>query len=75
MIHTFWRSCINVPFWISNNSLLFVMHDLTNDLTKFVYGEFAVYLHDNDSWKVSQKTCILSYTRIRSEDLDNLVCL
>ena len=51
------------------------MHNLTNDLTKFVYGEFAVCLDDGNSWKVSKKTHHLSYARTRSENLDNLVCL
>lgn len=60
---------------VSDNLLLFIMYDLTNDLIKFVYGEFAVCLNYGDSWKVSKKTRHLLYVRIRSEDLDNLVCL
>ena len=51
------------------------MHDLTNDLAKFVYGEFGVCLDDGDSWKLSKKTRHLSYARTRPEDLDNLVGL
>jgi len=58
---------------VSDNSLLFVMHDLANDLTKFMYGEFVVCLDDGDSWKLSKKTRHLSYTRTRPEGLDNLV--
>ena len=58
---------------VGDNSPLFVMHDLTNDLVKFVYGEFAVCLDDGDSWKVSKKTRHLSYARTRSEDLNNPV--
>ena len=49
------------------------MHDLTNDLSKFVSGEFVVCLDDGDSWKVSKKTRHLSYARTRSEDLNRLV--
>ena len=51
------------------------MHDLTNDLSKFVSGEFVVCLDDGDSWKVSKKTRHLSYARTRSEDLNRLVVL
>jgi hypothetical protein len=51
------------------------MHDLTNDLAKFVCVEFAVCLDDGDSWKLSKKTRHLSYARTRPEDLDNLVGL
>lgn len=60
---------------VSDNLLLFIMYDLTNDLIKFMYGEFVVCLNYGDSWKVSKKTCHLLYVSIRSEDLDNLVCL
>ncbi|XP_011038434.1 PREDICTED: putative disease resistance RPP13-like protein 1 [Populus euphratica] len=61
---------------VSDNSSLFVMHDLTNDLAKFVNGEFAVCLDDSgDSWKVSKKTRYLSYAKTRLEDLNNLVGL
>ncbi|KAJ6735312.1 DISEASE RESISTANCE PROTEIN RP [Salix purpurea] len=49
------------------------MHDLTNDLAKFVYGEFAVCLDDGDSWKVSKMTRHLSYARTRSEGLNRLM--
>lgn len=34
---------------VSDNLLLFIMYDLTNDLIKFVYGEFAVCLNYGDS--------------------------
>uniref|UniRef100_A0A6N2N7A4 Uncharacterized protein n=1 Tax=Salix viminalis TaxID=40686 RepID=A0A6N2N7A4_SALVM len=58
---------------LSDKSPLFVMHDLTNDLAKFVYGEFVVCLDDGDSWKVYRKIRHLSYARTRSKDLNKLV--
>lgn len=34
---------------VSDNLLLFIMYDLTNDLIKFMYGEFVVCLNYGDS--------------------------
>lgn len=47
----------------------FVMHDLINDLAKFVSGKFCIRLEDDNTCNVTQKTRYFSYLRTRHDAL------
>ncbi|KAK9929302.1 hypothetical protein M0R45_026405 [Rubus argutus] len=47
---------------------VFTMHDLVNDLAKFVSGDFCVRLEDNDSFNIMSKSRHFSY--MKNDDLD-----
>ncbi|XP_030965293.1 putative disease resistance RPP13-like protein 1 [Quercus lobata] len=47
----------------SNNESCFMMHDLVNDLAKFIFGEFCFKLEIDDSGVITRKTRHFSYVR------------
>ncbi|KAB5555979.1 hypothetical protein DKX38_006888 [Salix brachista] len=51
----------------SNGGPLFVMHDLVNDLARYVSREFCFRLEGEDSNKISERTRHLSYAVTRHD--------
>ncbi|KAK9938877.1 hypothetical protein M0R45_015592 [Rubus argutus] len=54
---------------------VFTMHDLINDLAKFVSGDFCVRLEDNDSFNDMSKTRHFSYMKDDNLDLEKIGAL
>ncbi|KAM5552048.1 putative disease resistance protein [Rosa sericea] len=59
----------------ASNHSVFTMHDLINDLAKFVLGEFCVRLEDYDSLKLPNKIRHLSYLKTGVHEFEYLGCL
>ncbi|KAM3733712.1 hypothetical protein ACB098_11G157400 [Castanea mollissima] len=49
----------------SNNKSCYMMHDLVNDLAKFIFGQFCFKLETDDSSVITRKTRHFSYVRIQ----------
>ncbi|KAF2323760.1 hypothetical protein GH714_036847 [Hevea brasiliensis] len=47
----------------SGDQSCFIMHDLINDLAKFVSGDFFFWLEGDNSFKIAKRTRHLSYAR------------
>ena len=50
------------------------MHDLVNDLAKFITGEFCFRLEIKESCEIARKTRHLSYVELNLTPLRNLSC-
>ncbi|XP_062001774.1 putative disease resistance protein At3g14460 [Rosa rugosa] len=59
----------------ASNQSVFTMHDLINDLAKFVLGEFCVRLEDYDSLEFPNKIRHLSYLKTGVHEFEYLGCL
>ncbi|PRQ54918.1 putative P-loop containing nucleoside triphosphate hydrolase, leucine-rich repeat domain, L [Rosa chinensis] len=59
----------------AHNQSIFTMHDLINDLAKFVLGEFCVRLEDYDSLEFPNKIRHLSYLKTGVHEFEYLGCL
>ena len=53
----------------SNNESCFMMHDLVNDLTKFISGEFCFKLEIDNFGVITRKTRHFSYVRTEFDAL------
>ena len=56
------------------NKSYFVMHDLVNDLAKFIAREFYFRLEIKESCEIARKTRHLSYVELNLTPLRNLSC-
>ena len=56
------------------NKSYFVMHDLVNDLAKFIAREFCFRLEIKESCEIARKTRHLSYVELNLTPLRNLSC-
>ncbi|KAK9929318.1 hypothetical protein M0R45_026420 [Rubus argutus] len=54
---------------------VFTMHDLVNDLAKFVSGDFCVRLEDNDSLNIMSKSRHFSYMKDDNLDFEKFEAL
>lgn len=69
----YFKDLTSRSFFQQSSKRCFIMHDLMSDLAEFVSGESSFRLGDEKKRIMSKRTQHLSYSKVKFDDLENIV--